>query len=181
MGLNQKEKFTMEKRGKIFNIIFLLFTIMIRNISFSQVKTKELASLLSENAILNVNKNQLFLDLNCNVNLDSLGQELIISFKNNPFNFDDNCEFLIIINNVLILDSKFNEFEGYKLKIPVTLLNKKISPKVVFIHDNKSYIFTCGQSLKTIKSSDTKIHIVFTPTNEYETIYFVSTDNSNEY
>lgn len=178
--LNLIEKYTMEKRYNNI-IILLVFSIMISNTSFSQVKIKELESLLSENAILSVNKNQLFSDLNFHVNLDSLGQEFIISFKNNPFNFDDNCEFYIIINDVLILENKFKEFKSYNFKIPLNLLNKKTAPKVVFIYDNKSYIFTCGQSLKTIKSSDTKIHIVFTPTNEYETIYFVSTDNSNEY
>jgi hypothetical protein len=171
----------MEKRDKNFIKIFLIYSIMISNTSFSQVKTKELENLLTENSILNVNRNQLFSHLNYYLNLDTLGQEFLISFKNNPFNFNENCEFLIILNNVIIQENKFKEFEVYKIKIPFNLLNKKTAPKVVFIFDNKSYIFTCGQSLKTIKSSDTKIHIVFTPTNEYETIYFVSTDNSNEY
>lgn len=51
----------------------------------------------------------------------------------------------------------------------------KKSPKIVITFEGKNYLFSCDQSLKTIDEKDNLIHLIFMPTNEYETIYFVST------
>ena len=100
---------------------------------------------------------------------------LNVVFKNNPFQLDDSYKVILIINRELIYDGVF-VVNGFKASVPIRLLDKKVSPKVVIYKKNKFYTFTCDQSMKTISKSDNLIHIVFMPDNDAESIYFVATD-----
>lgn len=100
---------------------------------------------------------------------------LNVVFKNNPFQLDDSYKVMLLINRELIYDDVFTD-NGFKASVPIRLLGKKISPKVVIYKKNKFYTFTCDQSMKTISKSDNLIHIIFMPDNNIESIYFVATD-----
>ncbi|AMO20682.1 hypothetical protein [Flavobacterium columnare] len=100
---------------------------------------------------------------------------LNVNFKNNPFQIDDSYQVMLLLNREIIYNGAF-VYNGFKAMIPVRLINKKLSPRVVIYKKDKFYTFSSSQSLKTIKNTDNLIHIIFMPDNEAESIYFVSTD-----
>lgn len=105
------------------------------------------------------------------------GFKILTGFKNNPYNLDNSYKVLLIINKTIIFDGDFTN-HGFETIVPLKLLNVQVSPRLIIYKKNKYYTFGCDQAQKTITNKDNMIHIVFMPTNEYESIYFISTNGN---
>ena len=103
------------------------------------------------------------------------GFKILAGFKNNPYQLDDSYKVMLILNRNIIYDGVFTDY-GFETTIPLTQLNKKVAPRLIIYKKNKYYTFSCDEARKTITSKDNMIHIVFMPTNDSESMYFISTN-----
>ncbi|MEN2400858.1 hypothetical protein GKZ90_0013820 [Flavobacterium sp. MC2016-06] len=101
--------------------------------------------------------------------------KLSVSFRNNPFNIDNSFKVMIIAKNSIVCDTNFDR-NGIIANVPEKLLGVKLLPLVVIYKKNKYFVFSSDQTLKTIQKGDNLIHIIFMPTNDSESIYFISTN-----
>ncbi len=106
--------------------------------------------------------------------------QMSVSFRNNPFGLDSTFNVLVILDNVIVCEGKFS-LNSLIANVSRSLLNRKLSPKLI-VYDNKTcFTFSSDQVLKTITEKDNLMHIIFMPTNEGESIYFITTNyNLNE-
>ncbi len=101
--------------------------------------------------------------------------KLSVGFRNNPFNIDGSFKVMIIAKNAILCDSNF-DMNGITANVPEKLLDIKLSPLLVIYKKNRYFVFSNDQVLKTIQKSNNLIHIIFMPTNDSESMYFISTD-----
>jgi hypothetical protein len=165
----------MEKNDQFLRVQLTVLILLLNTLVFTQVNVKKLNRSLSKSSISTHSKEKLVGDFLWKYPSDTFTQTLAISFRNNPFQFDAQCEVLIVFGNCIIAEGNFS-LNSLQAKVPLALIGEKSSPKIVVRFEGKNYLFSCDQSLKTITEKDHLIHLVFMPENEYETIYFVSTN-----
>ncbi len=164
----------------IFQTIILSIVILFSYTCSSQISKNSRSLIYSSNALkTTIKKDTLIKEQKWKYETEN-NIQLAVSFRNNPFKLDSNFYVLIVLDNVIVCEGKFSE-NSLIAMIPHRLLNRKLSPKLIICDNKTCFTFSNAQVLKTVTEKDNLLHLIFMPTNQEESIYFITTNyNLNE-